>query len=81
MDELREETIRRNRLSCAALREAARAAARARLFTGFLTLAPRCSHCGLDFSFADSGDGPAVFVSLIGGFIVLGAALWTELRL
>ena len=51
----------------------------AKIFTGFLTLAPRCSHCGLDFSFADSGDGPAVFVSLIGGFIVLGAALWTEL--
>ena len=46
-----------------------------RMFQGFLTLAPRCDVCGLDFSFADSGDGPAVFVSLIGGFIVLGAAL------
>jgi uncharacterized protein (DUF983 family) len=46
-----------------------------RMFQGFLTLAPRCNVCGLDFSFADSGDGPAVFVSLIGGFIVLGAAL------
>ncbi len=50
------------------------------LFAGFITLAPRCGTCGLDLSFADSGDGPAVFVSLIGGFIVLGAALWTELR-
>jgi uncharacterized protein (DUF983 family) len=50
-----------------------------KLFAGFLTLAPRCSKCGLDFHFADSGDGPAVFVSLIGGFIVLGVALWVEL--
>jgi len=51
-----------------------------KIFAGFLTLAPRCGKCGLDFGFADSGDGPAVFVSLIGGFMVLGAALWTELR-
>lgn len=50
-----------------------------RLFVGFIGLAPRCSACGLDYSFADSGDGPAVFIALIGGFIVLGAALWTEI--
>jgi uncharacterized protein (DUF983 family) len=49
------------------------------LFAGFIAPAPRCSSCGLDFSFADSGDGPAVFIALIGGFIVLGAALWTEI--
>ncbi|WP_020176682.1 DUF983 domain-containing protein [Methyloferula stellata] len=48
-------------------------------FSGFLDLAKTCDKCGLDFSFADAGDGPAVFVSLIGGFLVLGAALWTEL--
>jgi uncharacterized protein (DUF983 family) len=53
---------------------------RGTIFAGFLALAPRCSNCGLDLGFADSGDGPAVFVSFIGGFIVLGAALWTELR-
>jgi uncharacterized protein (DUF983 family) len=51
-----------------------------KLFAGFLTLAPRCSNCGLDFGFADPGDGPAVFVTLIGGIIVAGAALWVELR-
>lgn len=28
----------------------------------------------------DSGDGPAVFVILILGFIVVGLALWVELR-
>ncbi|MDJ1157856.1 DUF983 domain-containing protein [Chelatococcus sp. SYSU_G07232] len=50
-----------------------------RLFKGFLNLAPGCRSCGLDYSFADSADGPAVFVMLIGGFIVCGAALWLEL--
>ena len=45
---------------------------------GFLTIAPKCDACGLDFAFADAGDGPAVFVSLFAGFLVLGAALWTE---
>jgi uncharacterized protein (DUF983 family) len=49
-----------------------------RLFQGFLNLRPACEHCGLDFSFADSGDGPAVFVILIGGAVVVFAALLTE---
>lgn len=49
-----------------------------RLFQGFLTLRPRCENCGLDFSFADAGDGPAVFVILIGGALVVFAALLTE---
>lgn len=39
---------------------------------------PRCGSCGLDFDFADAGDGPAVFVILLGGFIVVFAALITE---
>ncbi|HTQ83537.1 MAG TPA: DUF983 domain-containing protein [Pseudolabrys sp.] len=49
-----------------------------RLFRGFLGLRPSCESCGLDFSFADAGDGPAVFVILIGGAIVVFAALITE---
>ena len=48
------------------------------LFQGFLTLRPACGRCGLDFGFADAGDGPAVFVILIGGAIVVFAALITE---
>ncbi len=48
------------------------------LFQGFLTLRPACERCGLDYSFADAGDGPAVFVILIGGAIVVFAALITE---
>ena len=49
-----------------------------RLFDGFLTVAPQCANCGLDFSFADSGDGPAVFIMMIVGFIVVGLALFVE---
>lgn len=49
-----------------------------RLFSGFLTVAPRCGVCRLDYGFADAGDGPAVFVILIIGFVVVGLALWTE---
>jgi len=50
-----------------------------RLFQGFLSLRPACERCGLDYGFADAGDGPAVFVILIGGFIVVFAALITEI--
>jgi uncharacterized protein (DUF983 family) len=50
-----------------------------RLFAGFLALQPRCDHCGLDFSFADSADGPAFFVMFISGFIVAGSALAVEM--
>jgi uncharacterized protein (DUF983 family) len=49
-----------------------------RLFDGFLTVQPRCQACGLDLSFADSGDGPAVFIMMIVGFIVVGLALFVE---
>jgi uncharacterized protein (DUF983 family) len=49
-----------------------------KLFTGFLTLRPRCEHCGLDYGFADSADGPAFFVMSISGFIVVFAALTVE---
>ncbi|WP_156358468.1 DUF983 domain-containing protein [Sphingobium sp. Leaf26] len=34
------------------------------IFTGFLTVRDHCEVCGLDYSFADPADGPAVFVQL-----------------
>jgi uncharacterized protein (DUF983 family) len=49
------------------------------LFEGFLKVAPRCEACGFDLAKADSGDGPAVFVILIAGFLVAFAALITEI--
>jgi uncharacterized protein (DUF983 family) len=48
------------------------------LFKGFLTLRPCCETCRLDFAFADAGDGPAIFVILFSGFLVVGAALVVE---
>jgi uncharacterized protein (DUF983 family) len=51
---------------------------RGKLFAGYLTVAPACDVCGLDYDFAHSGDGPAVFVILITGFIIVGAALIVE---
>jgi uncharacterized protein (DUF983 family) len=51
-----------------------------KLFGGFIDVRPSCGVCGLDYSFADAGDGPAVFVILIAGFVVVGAALIVEVR-
>jgi uncharacterized protein (DUF983 family) len=48
------------------------------MFSGFLELAPRCDKCRLDYGFADAGDGPAVFVILIAGFLVVGLAVVVE---
>lgn len=51
-----------------------------KLYAGFLTLAPRCDVCDLDYAFIDAGDGPAVFIIMIAGFIVVGAALVVEMK-
>ncbi|MET3926455.1 uncharacterized protein (DUF983 family) [Devosia sp. 2618] len=46
-----------------------------RLFAGYLKIAPSCSACGLDFKFADSGDGPAIFVIFLVAPLVIILAL------
>ncbi|MDB5511560.1 MAG: hypothetical protein JWR08_1043 [Enterovirga sp.] len=51
---------------------------RGKLFSGFLSVRPRCEVCGLDFTFIDSGDGPAFFVMSFVGIVVIGLALWVE---
>jgi uncharacterized protein (DUF983 family) len=48
------------------------------LFDGFLTVAERCSACGLNLGKADSADGPAVFVIFILGFLLVPLALLFE---
>lgn len=40
------------------------------LFQGYLRFSDRCAACGADFTAADAGDGPAVFVILAVGAIV-----------
>jgi uncharacterized protein (DUF983 family) len=51
-----------------------------KLYQGFLTLRPKCESCGLDYAFIDSGDGPAIFIIMIAGAIVVAAALIVEVK-
>jgi len=46
-----------------------------KLFSGYLKIAPTCTVCGLDLSFADSGDGPAIFVIFLVAPIIILMAL------
>ncbi|MCQ8184826.1 DUF983 domain-containing protein [Parvularcula maris] len=41
------------------------------LFEGWLKVKPSCLACGLDLGFADSGDGPAFFLTLLGGVVAV----------
>ncbi len=52
---------------------------RGRLFEGFLSLHGRCPVCGLDYAKADTGDGPAVFIILIVGAVVVFLAVLVEI--
>ena len=49
------------------------------LIDGFLSVRRKCQSCGLDFGFADSGDGPVPFIILIVGAILIGGALALEI--
>jgi uncharacterized protein (DUF983 family) len=53
---------------------------RGKLYAGFLDLRPNCAACGLDFAFIDTGDGPAIFIIMIAGAIVVGCALIVEIK-
>jgi uncharacterized protein (DUF983 family) len=48
------------------------------LFEGVAQFAPRCRACGLDLSNFNVGDGPAAFLTLIIGGLIVGLALWLE---
>ncbi len=51
-----------------------------KLFAGFLTLRPKCEVCGLDYAFIDTGDGPAIFIIMLAGAIVVACALIVEVK-
>jgi uncharacterized protein (DUF983 family) len=53
---------------------------RGKLFAGFLTLRPDCAACGLDYAFIDTGDGPAIFIIMLAGAIVVACALIVEVK-
>jgi uncharacterized protein (DUF983 family) len=57
-------------LKCPACRDAA-------IFDGLLKLKSVCQ-CGFDFSASDNGDGPAVFLIFIIGFLFLPLVVYVE---
>lgn len=67
-----------------ALREAAlfglcpRCGART-LFAGWIKFADNCRACGLDYSRFNVGDGPAAFLTLIVGGLVVMLAMWVQI--
>ena len=51
------------------------------LFAGVATFTPACRACGLDFRGFNVGDGPAAFLILIVGGLIVGLAIAVELSL
>lgn len=51
-----------------------------RVYKAYLVFADHCTVCGLDFRFADAGDGPAVFVIMIAGAFIVTCALIVEVN-
>ena len=49
------------------------------LFDGWVRFASKCRKCGLDFDSFNVGDGPAAFLILIVGAIVVAGAITLEL--
>ncbi len=51
------------------------------LFAGPVRFSDSCHHCGLNYAAFNVGDGPAAFLTLIVGAIVVALALTVELNL
>ena len=49
------------------------------LFDGTVRFAERCRACGLDFGKFNVGDGPAAFLTLLVGTLVVVLAIWVQL--
>ncbi len=49
------------------------------LFAGRVKFADRCPACGLDYAAFNVGDGPAAFLTLIVGTIIVVLSVWLEL--
>ena len=48
------------------------------MFDGWIKFAPKCRSCRLDFSGFNVGDGPAAFLILIVGAVVVAAAVFVD---
>jgi len=60
------------------LRQTCPVCQRGRLFDGMLSLRPVCDQCGYDIAGSDAGDGPAVFLIFIIGFLFLPIVIYVE---
>lgn len=49
------------------------------LFAGWVKFADRCARCGLDYTAFNVGDGPAAFLTLIVGAVIVILSVWLEL--
>lgn len=49
-----------------------------KLFESYLKVAKQCQNCGLNYEFADAGDGAVWFVSLFACIVGAGAIFATE---
>ena len=49
------------------------------LFAGLASFVPKCRACGLDFAQFNVGDGPAAFLTMVIGALIVGLALWVQL--
>jgi uncharacterized protein (DUF983 family) len=49
------------------------------LFAGWTRFADRCRVCGLDLTAFNVGDGPAAFLTMIIGAVVVVLAVWVQL--
>lgn len=65
----------------AGLRGKCPACGRGALFSGYLRLAHRCAACREDFTIADAGDGPAVFVMFVVGALAVPLGFILDRRL
>lgn len=51
-----------------------------KLYVGFLSLRMGCEICELDYDFINVGDGPAIFIMMFAGAIVVACALIVEVK-
>jgi uncharacterized protein (DUF983 family) len=56
------------------------ACGKGKLFAKFLVVNEHCPACGAKLGVGDSGDAPMVFIILIVGFLVVGGALFVEVK-
>lgn len=49
------------------------------LYSGLTLFAPKCQSCDLDYQSFNVGDGPAAFLTMVIGALVLALGLWIQL--